>query len=89
MNAKRDQNDHPVDMEVSSVDNITPLMLRVDPITSYLLIQEEGTSTLTGVPKHRIDENDIPTSYGVSDSDGTTLIPIQTDSEGRLLIQYN
>lgn len=86
--AKRDQNDRAVAMGVSSTDSVTPIMLAVDPVTNYLLVSNSSDSITIVGNTHRIDQNHIPTVYGVSDSDGLTLIPIRTDSNGVLLVQY-
>jgi len=86
-NARRDENDRPVNLGVNRLDNSTPLMLHVDPVTSYLLATV-ATDEITIVgSKHRIDENDVPTMYGISSTDGTTLIPIHTANDGTLLAQ--
>lgn len=89
MRAKRDQNDIPVALGVSSVDSVTPLMLNVDPVTGYLLIASSSDSLITtSAVRCKIDQNDQKTKYGISSVDGVTLVPIRTDSSGRLLIQY-
>lgn len=89
MIAKRDQNDVAVSLGVSSSDGATPIMLAVDPVTDYLLVQNFGDSlTPTPATRVKIDQNDQKTKYGVSSVDGVTLVPIRTDSNGRLLIQY-
>lgn len=88
--AKRDQNDIPVTLGVSSSDGITPIMCRVDSVTGALLVSETTDSlSVTSATKDKIDENDIHTKYGISSVDGVTLVPIRTDSNGRLLIQYS
>lgn len=87
--AKRDQNDVPVGLGVSSSDGVTPVMIRVDPVTSYLLVDMSSDSlTPTSATKDKRDQNDVPTKYGVSNSDNKTIIPIRTDSSGKLLIQF-
>lgn len=86
--ARRDQNDRATALAVSSVDSVTPLRLTVDPVTGYLMVKNFSDSITVIGSKHRIDQNDIPTSYGVSNTDGVTIIPIRTDSTGKLLIQY-
>jgi hypothetical protein len=88
--SRRDQNDIAVALGVSSTDSVTPIMLAVDPVTGYLLVEDDGaTATIPNAFQCRIDQNDQKTKYGVSSSDGVTLIPIRTDSNGRLQIQYN
>ncbi len=86
--AQRDENNRPTSLGVSYVDNITPIEMRVDPVTGYLLAAMSGDSiTIVPATKDKIDENDIHTVYGISNEDGTTLIPIRTDSNGVLLCQ--
>ncbi len=174
--AKRDQNDIPVGMGVSSVDLNTPLQIRVDPVTNRLLVDITTENPIVDViiivsafdflatimgqpyvnydyeipdelnvgmvitggivprfalgtsiiaidrPGHRLtmsananatsplifaivtgettvpqavpyiafdkrDQNQVPTKYGVSSTDGITLVPIRTDTNGKLLVQ--
>ena len=88
--AYKDQNDVAVALGVSSTDSVTPIMLAVDPVTDYLLIDDDGASaTIPNATICRIDQNDQKTKYGISSADGVTLIPIRTDVNGRLQIQYN
>lgn len=88
-NAKRDENDMPTALGVSSSNSITTTLLRVDPVTNYLLVQNFGDSlSVVSASRVKIDQNDQKTKYGISSVDGTTLIPIRTDSNGRLLISY-
>lgn len=87
--AKRDQNDVAVSLGVNSSDSTTPLMFKVDPVTGYLLVEDKVDSlTATAATQCKIDQNDVKTKYGVSSVDGVTLVPIRTDSDGRLLVQY-
>lgn len=87
--AKRDQNDQATALGVSSVDSVTPILLTVDPVTGYLLVDNSTDAlTPTAATRVKIDQNDQKTKYGVSSADDITLIPIRTDSNGKLLIQY-
>ena len=87
MQGRRDQNDIATGLGVSSVDSSTPISLRVDPVTDYLLVSIVGSSnSATSATRCKRDQNDIPTKYGVSSVDGVTLVPIRTDSNGRLLV---
>lgn len=90
MQAKKDQNSVPTATGVSSVDGVTPVSLRVDPATGWLLAEtiSDSITAATSLNQCRIDQNDVSTIYGVSDLDGTTLIPIRTDSNGYLLAQF-
>lgn len=87
--ATRDTNHKTVGIGVSSVDFVTPLQLRVNPSTNYLLVQiSSDTITPVSLSQNKRDQNFIPTVYGVSNDDGTTLIPIRTDTDGKLLVQF-
>ncbi len=85
--AYRDQNQRVVGMGVSSVDNVTPIMFRVDPVTNYLLAQSiTSSNSATTRQWNKRDENGYPTMYGISSVDSVTLVPIRTDSLGNLLV---
>lgn len=76
-------------MGVSSVNATTPIMCRVDPVTSHLLVSNSSSSNAaTARQWNKRDQNSYPTMYGVSSTDGVTLIPIRTDSNGKLLVTY-
>ncbi len=85
----RDENQRVVGSGVSSVDSVTPIMLRVDPITDFLLVDDTvGAQVATSRQWNKRDENGYPTMYGISSTDSITLVPIRTDSSGRLLVKY-
>lgn len=89
MQAKRDENDYPTALGVSSTDSITPIRFRVDPVTDRLLVEATVSAITAIIPGiNKRDENDGSTVYGVSDVDGITPVPIRTDSIGRLLVSY-
>lgn len=88
--SKRDENDVPIALGVNSSDSVTPLMMTVDPVTGYLLVSVAPDSLVaTSATKNKRDQNDVPTRYGVSRADGVTVIPIRTDSSGRLLVSFS
>lgn len=88
MQAHKDQNTIPSALGVSSVDNVTPIVVRVDPVTNYVLADMTSDSiTITPAVRDKRDENEVPTVYGVSNDDSITLLPIRTDEDGRLLCQ--
>ncbi len=88
--AYRDENQRTVSIGVSSVDVITPIMMRVDPITDRLLITSiVSSNSATTRQWNKRDENGYPTMYGISSTDSVTLVPIRTDSNGNLLVKYN
>lgn len=85
----RDQNQRVVSSGVSSIDSITPIMLRVDPVTNYLLVSFTSSSnSVTSRQWNKRDENSYPTMYGISNSDEVTLVPIRTDTNGKLLVDF-
>ena len=88
--AYRDQNQRTVGMGVSTSDNKTPIMWHVDPVTSYLLVSQiTSTNSATTKQWNKRDDNGYPTMYGISSTDGVTLVPIRTDSSGNLLVTYS
>lgn len=71
---------------VSVNDVVTTVMLRVDPVTDYLLVAAVYSGNSATYKKwNKRDDNYVPTMYGVSNADGVTLIPIRTDINGYLL----
>lgn len=89
-NALRDQNHVTVKLGISSTDSMTPVMFAVDPSTNYLLVDvSSDVLTPTSATTDKRDQNFVPTCYGVSSVDGTTLIPIRTDINGKLLVQFS
>jgi hypothetical protein len=87
--AYRDQNQRTVGMGVSSVDLATPIMWHVDPVTDALLIDSISSSnSATHRQWNKRDENGYPTMYGISSADSVTLIPLRTDTNGRLLVTF-
>jgi len=87
--SKIDANAQTIGKGLSLTDSITPIPLTLDPITNRLLMEGVGEVIVpTAVDKSRIDQNDQNTVYGVSNTDGKTLIPIRTDSNGYLLITF-
>lgn len=86
---RRDENSRAVTSGVSSVDGETTVMLRMDPITDYLLVDQNVDPLLVATDRtwNKRDENNVPTIYGISSADGVTLVPIRTDINGSLLIE--
>lgn len=86
--AKRDQNNVTTAEGISSVDSTTPLLLRVDPSTNRVLMTIASTppASVTALAAAKRDQNHRPTVYGISSVDGTTLVPIRTDTSGNLLV---
>lgn len=88
--AKRDENRVTTTLGVSSSNSNVTLPMEVDETTNFLLVDVsilDGITVVAATDNKR-DENRIPTMYGVDDSDGETLIPIRTDDNGVLLVQF-
>lgn len=86
--AHRDQNHVTTAEGISSVDSTTPQLLRVDPSTNRVLVSIAATppASVTALTAVKRDQNFRPTVYGISSVDGTTLVPIRTDTDGNLLV---
>lgn len=85
----RDENFITVGGAVNENDtsDIRPLM--VDPATDYLTVfVQNGSEVPDPATMNKRDENFVPTYYGVSTDDGVTPIPIRTDENGYLLVDY-
>lgn len=86
--AKRDENRVPVLLGVSSVDGVTPVPIRVDPLTGRVLANilaiDEFASTN---PEIKRDENRIQVGTAVTDDSNQTVKPLLSDPNnvGRLL----
>lgn len=86
--ARRDDNHVPVILGVSSVDGITPIMARINPITGALLIQIVATSAgpaVTQVTRALHDENHVTTALGITNDANQTPVCWRTSS-GNLAI---
>lgn len=77
--AARDDNDSPTLIGVSSVDGVTPIRAKVDPVTGYVLmtIQNVAFSTTGQTPK--IDDNDVPVTRAVTNDANQTVKPLISD----------
>ena len=81
MDAKRDQNHATVQLGVSSADSSTPLPLRVDAVTDYLLIDiavNSGSSSTTRSIAER-DQNSVPVLMGVTNDASLTPMALSID----------
>lgn len=83
---KRDQNTVTVGAGVSPDSDLTITMLRVDPVTGYLLstISAGAASSANAVSIAKRDENHRPV-YMAYDETNDQLVEILTDSSGNLL----
>lgn len=83
---KRDENHVTVGAGVSPDSDLTISMLRVDPITKYLLVNVNATGANTGTAGQiaKRDENHKPVCMAWDDTN-KCLQEILTDSQGNLL----
>ena len=82
-----DENSRNIGAGISTTDSITPIDLRIDPITNDLLVSViSETINPTLATQNKIDQNDNNTCWGISDVDNETLVPIRTNNSGYLLI---
>lgn len=86
--AKRDQNFVTTALGRSSSSATDTALWKVDPVTNRALvvIASNPPASVTTLSAVKRDQNYKPTMYGVSSVDGTTLVPIRTDTDGYLLI---
>lgn len=85
--AKRDNNQIPTMTGVSNANGSTPTIIKADPTTHALQVDDNTTgSDLSGDNASR-DDNSVPVLMGVSSVDGITPVPIYVDpANGKLLI---
>lgn len=83
---KRDQNHRTVGAGVSNDASQDITMLRVDPVTKYLLVNvtDTGTSSATSAQIAKRDQNHVPVCLGW-DATNQVLQEVLTDAQGNLL----
>ena len=89
--SKRDENRVPTITGVLNSDGTTIVPIQIDP-TTHALTVGDGTSGSDNGPSGGNalrDNNRVPVLMAVSESDGTTPVPIYADSSGSLLIDSN
>ncbi len=87
MQAKRDQNNRPTLLGVSSVDGVTPVPIAVSPITGYLMIEiVEQADNPSPVLRQdaKMDANNVPSMLGYNGTNTQALIT----HNGYLAIQF-
>lgn len=89
MELPRDQNQVTIGGGASQTDDTDVLPLQLDPATDYMTVEVHSDSVVpTNPTTDKRDQNHVPTMYGVSDADGVTPLPILTDDDGFILIDY-
>ncbi len=90
-NAKRDENYVPTLLAVFNTDGATIVPVEVNPSNHSLSVENNTTGSNNGPSPVRAlrDENRVPVAMALSDVDGTTLVPLYADADGKLLIDSN
>lgn len=85
----RDENSRTVGAGISNDADQDILMLRVDPVTKYLLVHASAGSATAGNASQIAsrDENSRTVCMGLDETNGV-LQEILTDSDGNLLVQF-
>jgi len=84
-NAKRDNNQIPVILAISSDDGSTPIQIKAEPSAHSLCTSDGDTgSDLTGEEAER-DDNVVTTLLAASSDDGATPVPLYANTDGELL----
>ena len=87
-NAKRDGNNRPTLLCVSSVDGSTLVNVQVNPANNALSALDASTGSDLGPNRALRDENFVTTLIGVSSVDGVTPVAVYADSTGKLLVDH-
>lgn len=87
---KRDNNQIPTLGAISNLDGVTPAVIKADPSTHAMAVDDGTTgSDLSGDDAKR-DNNGYPGALAISETDGVTTVPLYAIlSNGKLLIDSN
>lgn len=72
-----------------NTNGLTVTRVQVNASTHGLMINDSSTGTDQGGTNAATDENDRPTMFAVSESDGISPISLYVDSNGKLLVDSN
>ena len=84
--AKRDNNGVQVMTGVLSSDGVTPTMVKADPTTHFIKVDDNTTGSDLGADNAARDGNYVTTLIAVSEVDGVTPVPIYVSADGEILI---
>jgi hypothetical protein len=87
MEASRDQNGVACLLGVSSADGVTPVPIYVEPVTGAVEVELTTNPSLPAtldLPVVR-DGNRVPVLCGVTDDANEDIVPLATDTDGRIL----
>lgn len=89
MNSIRDENRVTGLLGTLDTDGLTPVAIKVNPVTNRLSAVNAATGTDHGRSDAVRDDNRVPVLLAVSSADGVTPIEVYADSSGHLLINSN
>ena len=85
--AKKDNNNINTMLGTSSVDGVTPAIIKANPSNHAITIDDNTTgSDLSSLNDAKRDQNSVPVLLAVSESDGLTPVQLYVDADGKLLI---
>ena len=87
-NAKRDGNNQPTLLCVSSANGSTLVNVQVNPANNAISASDASTGSDFGPTRALRDENFVTTLIGVSSVDGVTPVAVYADNTGKLLIDH-
>lgn len=86
--AKRDNNQITTILGTSSTDGSTPVPVKVNPTSHYIVTDIGITGTDLSGDDAKRDNNGVPVMLGVSSDDGITPVPVYVNpATGGLLIK--
>ena len=85
--AKRDNNQIPTMTGVLNTDGTTITLIKANPTTHEMLVNDNTTGSDFGSDDAKRDNNYTPILLATSSSDGATPVPLYVDTNGNFLIK--
>lgn len=89
MNARRDNNGVSTMIAFLDSDGTTPTLLKADPTTHGLDVNDGITGSDLGRDNAGHDDNRVTTMIAVSEVDGISPVPLYINANGELLVDTN
>lgn len=86
MNSSIDQNSKATITARLNTDGVTVTKITANPVNNAMSVNDGTTGSPVSNEWAATDDNGRPTMFAVSSSDGKTLIALQADATGHLLI---
>jgi hypothetical protein len=87
MNSAIDANSKATITARLNTDGITVEKITADPVTHRMSVNNDVTGSVVTDEWAATDDNGRPTMFAVSSADGKTLIALQADATGHLLVK--